>query len=849
MINLNSKSNLLCCFALFLCLFVAAQNPISIENGIFSINQNNASQITYLIDRNQNNNFSDDTALPYTQPINIENLQLLAGDYGIWVDIIDKNGAKTSQADRIHVLFPTMPDQFFAVVGKETEVYFDNVILAKNISAYSFAVECALPAQINGTKWAFTPRPSDVGAHNFTIQIKDNRGRVLYRKTAKLNIAPSNAGEGREINYLLFGHSYIEGFWWPYSLFNTYLKEPNNPKVRSWGSKIYNQGRSDEFSTEGWAGWKWSDFVNYNTFRFLYKKNPFRDQGFLDLNHYFQKYCGGKALDYIVIHLDINDTYYYNFQNLDDIDKIYKDTVIGNSDIMLREMRKYAPNAHIVICQSPPTARSHDDRPAYGSNSGYRCRQVQHRILQLNQKRFANRENEKIYLMPLQLDLDRNSDFTADETKESGSHPNNTGYAQLGLTSYAWLKNHLANNTSNTPIAPASNNCTNFTAATTITNLLKCNGDKNAAITASASGGTAPYNYTWSNNINKSSIENIGKGTYTVKASDANGCTTTKEVVITEPEAMSLLVKVTDESAPNRKDGTILIAINKGTAPYTFAWSDGTNTPNLSNLEPKVYTITVTDAKGCQQTTTTAVQAFGNESKQSDCLKANLITTVRCDKAEGLIEVKVAQGSGNYTYKWSSGSVGHGFWGKLGVYSVTVTDVDKNCSITLSGELKANQPIAANVTVVGNAVKANPSGGKPPYKVLWTDYNHQTAPPFSTSLQNGSYTCIVQDTEWCESKTTFTVASASNNLLTSANDTESGFSTLIYPNPAKDRCILLSKGWEKAQLYDISGRFIFEKLIQEEKTLIDVSPYQSGIYLLYLFSKEQVKATKVMVSH
>jgi Secretion system C-terminal sorting domain/SprB repeat len=845
MININLTNLLWCCFSILLPLFANAQSPIRIENGTLAIDAANASQITYWIDTNQNNNFTDETAHTYTQPLNIEDLQLLAGDYNIWADVIDKSGTKASYADFISVLFPTMPNQLFAVVGKETEVYFDNLMLTKQLQNFSFSVECALPAQINATKWSYTPRASDVGSHNFTLQIKDKRGRVIHRTSAKLNIAPSNAGEGREINYLLFGHSYIEGFWWPYALFNTYLKEPNNPKVKSWGSKIYNQGHSNEFRTEGWAGWKWSDFVNYNTFRFIYRTNPFREQGRLDLNNYFQKHCGGKQLDYIVIHLDINDTYYYNFQNLKDIDKIYNDTVVGNSEIMLCEMRKAMPNANIVLCQSPPTARSHDDRPAYGSNNGYKCRQIQHRIVQLNQKRFGNRENEKIYLMPLQADLDRGDEFTPDETKESGSHPNDNGYAQLGLTNYAWLKNHLANNITTTPIlTPVANNCSTLSATSNIWNTPKCSGESTGNANVNVQGGEPPYTFAWSDNSTKNSIESIGKGTYSVKITDKNGCTTSTNVIMTAPEAMKIQAKITDETAPGKKDGFILIAISSGTAPYTFAWNNGATTPTIANLSPTIYTVTVTDANGCKQVANAVVQDPTNTST-SQCLTANVVSDVKCQKTEGLLALKITGGSGKYTYKWSNGEVGIGFWGKMGNYTVTVTDTERQCSSTINATLKANDPIVANFKITGNMVSVTPQGGKPPYKVLWGDFNHQNAPPYSTLLNGGTYTCTVQDSEWCEIQEKFTITT--NNIVTGAPNASEQTTTLIYPNPTKDNIIISSTIWQQAALYDMSGKLMTTATFAEGNVGIDMSGYISGIYFIHLKNGENIRIEKVVL--
>ena len=64
---------------------------------------------------------------------------------------------------------------------------------------------------------------------------------------------------------------------------------------------------------------------------------------------------------------------------------------------------------------------------------------------------------------------------------------------------------------------------------------LTCNGDNSGKATLTASGGTGALSYLWSNGATTKDLVNIAANTYSVTVKDANGCTATASVVITEP--------------------------------------------------------------------------------------------------------------------------------------------------------------------------------------------------------------------------------------------------------------------------------------------------------------------------
>ena len=214
---------------------------------------------------------------------------------------------------------------------------------------------------------------------------------------------------------------------------------------------------------------------------------------------------------------------------------------------------------------------------------------------------------------------------------------------------------------------------------------IKCYGDKNGSITATALNGTSPYTFLWNTGDTISAINNLSAGDYSAIISDYNGCGDTLYKTITQPEKLTIAVnKYKNKLCYN--DTTKLFAIpNNGYQPYTYIWDPDNNTTQsitLKNtqdlLSYKNFKVTVNDNHSCKDSATVSL-TFLPEIKalataDSTCPKA-------CD-AQITLKVKDSDGNSdasNMQYLWSNGQTSKNDTLLCnGLYKVTITDAN-NC--------------------------------------------------------------------------------------------------------------------------------------------------------------------------
>lgn len=150
-------------------------------------------------------------------------------------------------------------------------------------------------------------------------------------------------------------------------------------------------------------------------------------------------------------------------------------------------------------------------------------------------------------------------------------------------------------------------------ASTTTHNDASCNGACDGDATAQPTGGTQPYTYLWDTTAASQFTQtatNLCAGTYSVLITDANGCTTTNTVTVSEPPVLVIATSSVPATCQACTDGSATATVGGGTPSYTYLWQPGgQTTATATNLAEGSYTVTVTDAQGCSISDTVFVNA------------------------------------------------------------------------------------------------------------------------------------------------------------------------------------------------------------------------------------------------
>jgi gliding motility-associated-like protein len=293
-----------------------------------------------------------------------------------------------------------------------------------------------------------------------------------------------------------------------------------------------------------------------------------------------------------------------------------------------------------------------------------------------------------------------------------------------------------------------------------------CNGGQ-STITASASGGTTAYQYS----LNGAAYQSgntfaVGVGTYTISTQDANGCTASSTIVLTEPSVLnaSILTWV-DPTCTN--PGTASATANGGVATYNFTWNTlpVQNNAVATGLSAGTYIVTVADLNGC--TDTSSVTLINPNTPIINSVNTTNATCVPgCDAS---MQVLASGGAIPFNYSFDNGisyQAGNSLNGLcIGTYTVVVKDANDCTVSTLVNIQNPNAP-AINLVTNTNAscvpgCDANSTvsvtGGTPAYQYSSDNgVTYQVSNQFQ-SLCTGSFTIVVKDAAGCSVSTVSTI--------------------------------------------------------------------------------------------
>ncbi|OFY87018.1 MAG: hypothetical protein A2236_00070 [Bacteroidetes bacterium RIFOXYA2_FULL_33_7] len=365
-----------------------------------------------------------------------------------------------------------------------------------------------------------------------------------------------------------------------------------------------------------------------------------------------------------------------------------------------------------------------------------------------------------------------------------------------------------------------------------------CFGDSTGLANLSVSGGTTPYDFTWSNAESTEDISDLAAGTYTVAVLDLNSCSANASVVIAESSELLASVVGSDITCNGLTDGEANLTVTGGVSPYTFAWDNSATTEDLTELPAGTYNVVVTDSNAC--TTSATVVILDPTALSASATGTNVLCN---GAATGDADLTVSGGTAPYTYAWDNSVTTQDLSNVVaGTYNVIVSDANA-CTANASVSITEPTAIVATTIVTGpwtststdGTIDLTVSGGVSPYTFAWS--NDSTSEDISISVA-ANYTVTVTDANGCTEDASAVALGVNTIATTSVN---------IYPNPSKGILNVTNVKGSEVSVYNIIGEAIIKLTSTTNNVSLDMSELSNGTYIVRIVKDSNVITKKVML--
>jgi gliding motility-associated-like protein len=277
-----------------------------------------------------------------------------------------------------------------------------------------------------------------------------------------------------------------------------------------------------------------------------------------------------------------------------------------------------------------------------------------------------------------------------------------------------------------------------------------CNGAADGSIAVTASMGSLPYSFAWSNGSSIQNPSNLKGGKYKVILTDKFNCMASDSTVVLEPTVLVTTVSSYKLKCKGDSNGQLTATVSGGTFPYSFLWDDAQNTATALGLKAGTYVVNIKDTKGCM------VKDSGKVTEVSSLSASVSNFNLLCHgDANGVLTATVNGGTPSYTYLWNNGKTNASISSlSAGLYSVTVADANK-CKLVLNGIVSEPSKIKIAASVVdascektNGSIALSGSGGSPPFQYGLSGTFGGSAQFINLSASN--YTVSVVDKNKCQ---------------------------------------------------------------------------------------------------
>ncbi len=237
-----------------------------------------------------------------------------------------------------------------------------------------------------------------------------------------------------------------------------------------------------------------------------------------------------------------------------------------------------------------------------------------------------------------------------------------------------------------------------------------CFGDTTGSITLTPTV-IGSYTYSWSNGGTSNTLSGLEAGTYTVTITDEFGCSVTLAYTLTQPTSIQTSPVTSNNQCGTEGNFSIDLSVTGGSLPYTYAWSTGATTQDLTNINSGTYSVNVTDVNHCS-----AVKEIIIDAMASNWTCSILAPTAAptCGSAGNTISSAAVDGS---TYSWNvvssdnSWIITAGSASSKTVYTAGTAGV--SATFTLTMQKDGCTKICTYTITSGCTVRDNNGGGDP----------------------------------------------------------------------------------------------------------------------------------------
>jgi large repetitive protein len=311
---------------------------------------------------------------------------------------------------------------------------------------------------------------------------------------------------------------------------------------------------------------------------------------------------------------------------------------------------------------------------------------------------------------------------------------------------------------------------------------IKCFNGTDGMIQLGVNGGVPSYSYLWNTGYAGQNPSNVPFGSYSVTVTDANGCSATNNISLTQPTQLQASATVSQYAGNNniscfgRNDGNIDVSVSGGTTNYSYMWNNGITTQDLSNIAAGTYSLTITDANACTTSISRTLVQPAELTASHTTSQFNGGVQVSCNgSTDGSINLTVNGGTVNYTIEWyrngnlvtsteDLNNIG------AGQYVALISDAN-GCQTTQIATLTQPAPLNVipnsptyaggyNISCFGlsnGSVNLSTTGGTTAYGYAWTGPSFSSTQANIANLVAGTYNIVVTDANSCSANASITL--------------------------------------------------------------------------------------------